>query len=58
MLFNAYIGGRLAEFIHALKGKASQNPLGEADETSKRKHLPEITGKDYDDESDAGDETC
>ncbi|PVH72161.1 hypothetical protein DL98DRAFT_553311 [Cadophora sp. DSE1049] len=55
MLFNAYTGGRLAEFVHASKGKASQDPLGEADEISKRERLLEVTGKDYDDESDAGD---
>ncbi|PQE19444.1 hypothetical protein CJF30_00009883 [Rutstroemia sp. NJR-2017a BBW] len=55
MLFNAYTGGRPAEFGHASKGKASQDPLGEADKTSKRERLPETRGKDYDDESDAGD---
>jgi hypothetical protein len=55
MLFNAYTGGRPAEFVHASKGKASQDPLGEADEISECARLPEVTGKDYDDESDAGD---
>jgi len=55
MLFNAYTGGRPAEFVHASKGKASQDPLGEADEISKRERFPEVTRKDYDDESDAGD---
>ena len=55
MLFNAYTGGRPAEFVHASKGKASQDPLGEGDKTSKRERLPEATGKDYDDNSDAGD---
>ena len=30
MLFNAYTGGRPAEFVHASKGKAGQDPLGEA----------------------------
>jgi len=55
MLFNAYTGGRPAEFVHASKGKASLDPLGEADETSKHERLREVTGKDYDDESDAGD---
>ena len=32
MLFQAYTGGRPAEFVHASKGKASQDPLGEAEE--------------------------
>jgi hypothetical protein len=31
MLFQAYTGGRPAEFVHASKGKASQDPLGEAE---------------------------
>jgi hypothetical protein len=34
MLFKAYTGERPAEFVHASKGKASQDPLGDADETS------------------------
>jgi hypothetical protein len=55
MLFNAYTGGRPAEFVHASRGKASQDPLGEADKSSKLNCLPETTGKDYDDESDTGD---
>ena len=55
MLFNAYIGGCPAEFVHVSKGKASQDSLGEGDKTSKRERLPEVTGKDYDDDSDAGD---
>lgn len=55
MLFNAYTGGRPAEFVHALKGKASQDSLGEADDTSKLERLPSVPGKNYDDESDAGD---
>lgn len=56
MLFNAYTGGRPAEFVHASKGKASQDPLGEADESSYCKPVPEPTEKFYDDESDAGDD--
>jgi len=53
MLFNAYTGDRPAEFVHASKGRASQDPLGEADESS---HCTpaEPTEKTYDDESDAG----
>lgn len=45
MLFNAYTGGRPAEFVHALKGKASQDSLGEADDTSKLERLPSVPGK-------------
>lgn len=55
ILFNAYTGGRPAEFTHASKGKASQDPLGEADETSKCKRTQKPTEKDYDDDSDAFD---
>lgn len=32
MLFQAYTGGRLAEFAHVLKGKVSQDPLGNTEE--------------------------
>ena len=53
--FNAYTGGRPAEFTHASKGKASQDPLGQADETSKCKRTQKPMEKEYDDESDAGD---
>ena len=52
MLFNAYTGGRPAEFVHVPKDKASQDLLGEEDKISKCKRLLEITGKDYDNESD------
>jgi len=41
MLFLAYISGRPSEFIHSSKGKASQDPLGEAEEAeeaNKAKH--------------------
>jgi hypothetical protein len=55
VLFNAYTGGRPAEFVHASKGKASQDPLGEADAISKREQLMGTIEKDYADESDAGD---
>lgn len=55
MLFNAYTGGRPAEFVHASKGKASQDPLRKADETSKVVCLLSVPGKDYDNESNAGD---
>jgi hypothetical protein len=37
MLFLAYIGSRLVEFIHLLKGKASQDPLSEVEEVNKAK---------------------
>ena len=55
ILFQAYIGGRLVEFIHVSKGKASQDLLGEAEDTNKGKCPQEATEEDYDDESDAGD---
>jgi hypothetical protein len=35
MLYQAYIGGWPAEFIHLSKGKASEDPLGERKETNK-----------------------
>ena len=54
MLFNAYTGGRPAEFVHASRGKASQDPLGEADKNRKRERA-ETMEEDYDDESDTGD---
>ncbi|KAE8440383.1 hypothetical protein EG329_008182 [Mollisiaceae sp. DMI_Dod_QoI] len=54
MLFQSYTGGRPAEFVHASKGKASQDPLGKAEDAKKRER-GEATEEDYDDESDAGD---
>ena len=35
MLFQAYNGGRPAEFIHVSKGKASQDPLDDAEEVER-----------------------
>jgi hypothetical protein len=55
MLFQAYTGGRPAEFIHASKGKASQDPLGEAEDANQGGRPQDATEEDYDDESDAGD---
>jgi hypothetical protein len=54
MLFQSYTGGRPAEFVHASKGKASQDPLGEAEDVEKYER-GQATEEDYDDESDAGD---
>lgn len=48
MLFQSYTGGRPAEFVHSSKGKASQDPLGEAENTTVRKSMD----KDYDDARD------
>lgn len=48
MLFQSYTGGRPAEFVHSSKGKASQDPLGEAENATFRKSID----KDYDDVSD------
>ena len=60
MLFQSYTGGRPAEFVHSSKGKASQDPLGEAEDTNMCEHPQEATNEeatneDYDDDSDAGD---
>jgi hypothetical protein len=56
MLFESYTAGRPAEFVHASKGKASQDPLGEAEDANRFEPLQEGTHEDYDDESDAGDD--
>jgi hypothetical protein len=58
MLFQAYTGGRPAEFVHASKGKASEDPLGEAEpgvnNRRDQKGSPDRTANlDYDDDSDA-----
>jgi hypothetical protein len=53
MLFQSYTGGRPAEFVYSSKGKASLDPLGEAEDVNKRRR--EATEEDYNDESDAGD---
>jgi hypothetical protein len=37
LLFQSYTGGRPAEFVYSSKGKTSEDPLGEAKETSKNK---------------------
>jgi hypothetical protein len=55
MLFQSYTGGRPAEFVHSSKGKASQDPLGEAEDTNMCEPPQEATDEDYDDDSDAGD---
>jgi hypothetical protein len=58
MLFQAYTGSRLAEFVHVSKGKASQDPLGEAEVANKNERPPRGDEDDdlqYDDDSDAGD---
>jgi hypothetical protein len=55
MLFQSYTGGRPAEFVHSSKGKASQDRLGEAEDTNMCEPPQEATNEDYDDDSDAGD---
>jgi hypothetical protein len=67
LLFQSYTGGRPAEFVHSSKGKASQDPLGEAKETNKNRRPQERENKhddkgvslddglEFDDDSDAGD---
>jgi hypothetical protein len=53
MLFQAYTGGRPAEFVHSSKGKASEDPLGERKGISKSAHPRKAAHCDYDDDSDA-----
>ncbi len=67
MLFEAYTGGRPAEFVHSSKGKASQDPLGDEEEAEKAQQARERPERnnngeddndsslDFDDDSDAGD---
>jgi hypothetical protein len=69
MLFQAYTGARPAEFVHATKGKASLDPLGEGEEGGSKQPCErgdedhdraDITDdgleSDYDDDSDAGND--
>ncbi len=56
MLFQSYTGSRPAEFVYSSKGKASQDPLGEAEDANKCEPPQEATDGDYDDESDIGDD--
>ncbi|MCJ1319459.1 hypothetical protein MMC15_004795 [Xylographa vitiligo] len=58
MLFQAYTYGRPAGSVHSWKGKASEDPLGEREETSKNAYPREAAHGDYDDDSaaDADDE--
>jgi hypothetical protein len=53
MLFQAFTGGRPAEFVHSSKGKASEDPLGEREEASKKAPPRKAAHCDYDDDSDA-----
>ena len=63
-LFQAYTGGRPAEFVHGSKNAASQDPLGEKEKNPKLEHpqpsiyLNQADGdcSNYEDDSDAGDE--
>ena len=67
MLFQAYTGGRPAEFVHSSKGKASQDPLGdeeEADKAQQARERPDTNNNeednndgslDFDDDSAAED---
>jgi hypothetical protein len=49
MLFQAYTGGRPAEFVHSSRGNASQDPLGEREETNKSTHPRKAAHCDDDD---------
>ncbi|RDL30426.1 uncharacterized protein BP5553_10304 [Venustampulla echinocandica] len=63
-LFQAYIGGRPAEFVHASKSTTSQDPLSEKEKTPRLEHYqpsihpnqPDSDYSDYEDNSEAGDE--
>jgi hypothetical protein len=57
MLFQAYTGGRPAEFVHASKGKASEDPLGEREKTSKKAHSRKAAHCNYDDEPESDDDS-
>lgn len=54
MLFQSYTGGRPAEFVHSSKGKASEDPLGEA-ETNTDVRSRESIHHDCDNKSDTED---
>ena len=56
LLFQSYTGGRPAEFVHSSKGKASEDPLGEVEETNKNTRAQER--KDKDDDKDSGVDDC
>jgi hypothetical protein len=55
LLFQSYTGGRSAEFVHSSKGKASEDPLGEADEANEKKRCQEREDVDNDEDSSADD---
>jgi hypothetical protein len=55
MLFQSYTGSRLAEFVHSSKGKASQDPLGEAEDVNKCEPSRETAYNNYNNNSDAND---
>jgi hypothetical protein len=69
LLFQSYTSGRLAEFVHSSKGEASKDSLGEAKEISKKEEAQNKADKEldnsdnasggleYDDNSDAGDDS-
>jgi hypothetical protein len=51
MLFQAYIGGRPAEFVHSSKDKASEGPLGEREAASKNAYPWKVVYYNYNDNS-------
>jgi hypothetical protein len=56
LLFQSYTGGRLVEFVHSSKGKASQDTLGEAEATANENERCQTRAdEDYDGGGDAGD---
>ena len=53
MLFQSYTGGRPAEFVYSSKGKASQDPLSEAEAIKENEWPWETVNNSYDHERDA-----
>ena len=50
LLFQSYTGGRPAEFVHSSKGKASKDPLGEAEKANKNRRRPKRRNKNHTDD--------
>lgn len=55
MLFQAYTGGRPAEFVHSSRGKAGDDPLDEREETTTDERVLEVAQPGYNDDGDADD---
>jgi len=53
MLFQAYIGGRLAEFVYLSKGKASKDPLSKREAASKNVYSRKVVYYNYNNNSNS-----